>query len=666
MPVRLHALISLFVGVPVLALALADMPARAGESPTAFWSLRPRTQPAIPQLDAEGDQAWCRNPIDNFILARLRAEGLGPSPEADRRTLIRRLAFDLTGLPPTPEQVAAFVNDLAPDAYTRLVDRLLDSPAYGERWGQHWLDVVRFAETEGFEYDRHRPGAWRFRDYVINALNDDKPYDRFVTEQLAGDELEPENHELLVAAGFQRLGAVRRNAGNPELAFSRNEVLTEMTDIVGSAFLGLTLGCARCHDHMFDEISQADYYHLQAFFASAQEHDIVLASAGQQAEWKAETDRIQAEIKTVKQAAVGSGSSSEAEIKDRLRALEASLPSPLPAISSIRDDPEQRTPIHVLKRGDTEQKEQQVGPRVLPALCRAAPDELPAETAAPRAALARWIVSPDNPLTARVMVNRVWQRHFGRGIVGTPNDFGLNGLPPSHPELLDWLANEFIAGGWRLKPIHRLIVHSSTYRQAALPNAAYPAPPAQDPEHRFLSSFPRRRLAAEEVRDAMLQVSGRLVDRRGGPSVIVPIAPDLVNLLYAPAQWRVTPDREEHDRRSIYLIAKRNLRLPFMETFDQPDAQTSCAVRESSTHPLQALELLNGTLSNDLAASLAGRLAHEAGSDPQKQVVLGYLLTAGRPPTATEQTVALEFLGRNSLREFALALFNLNSFLYVN
>lgn len=573
-------------------LALALTAAGADDNATLHWSLRPRSKPAVPTSESAADQSWCRNPIDAFILAELRKEGLGPSPEADRLTLLRRLAFDLTGLPPTPEQIAAFVDDRSADAYERLVDRLLDSPEYGERWGQHWLDVVRFAETEGFEYDRYRPGAWRFRDYVIDALNSDKPYDRFVTEQLAGDEMEPSTPELLVAAGFQRLGAVRRNAGNPELAFSRNEVLTEMTDIVGSAFLGLTVGCARCHDHMFDEIPQADYYHLQAFFAAAQEHDVVLASAEEQAAWKAETETIQEEIKKLKASPTGPNGMTESEMKDRLRALEATLPAPLPAISSIRHVEEQRTPIHLLKRGDTEKKEQQLGPRVLTAFGGSPPAELAANVAAPRSQLARWIVHPDNPLTARVMVNRVWQRHFGRGIVRTANDFGLNGAEPSHPELLDWLANEFIAGGWRVKSLHRLIVRSSTYRQSSLPHSELRTPHSKDPENRLLAYFPRRRLTAEEIRDAMLAISGRLNDRRGGPSVIVPVAPDLVNLLYAPSQWTVTPDRTEHNRRSIYLIAKRNLRLAFMESFDQPDAQTSCAVRESSTHALQSMSTL--------------------------------------------------------------------------
>jgi hypothetical protein len=619
----------------------------------------------VPQFDGSADRNWCRNPIDAFILSQLQKEGLGHSPEADRVTLIRRLAFDLTGLPPAPEQVAAFVDDTSADAYEKLVDRLLESPAYGERWGQHWLDVVRFAETEGFEYDRYRPGAWRFRDYVIDSFNNDKPYDQFVVEQLAGDELEPSTPDLLVAAGFQRLGAVRRNAGNPELAFSRHEVLTEMTDIVGAAFLGLTVGCARCHDHMFDEIPQADYYHLQAFFAAAQEHDLVLASAEEQAAWKEVTEKIQAEIKRLKESAGGANGPSDTT-KEQIRALEGTLPAPLPSISSVRHVEEQRTPIHILNRGDTDKKERQVGPRVLTAFGPSPPPEFPAETAAPRTRLARWLVDPEHPLTARVMVNRIWQRHFGRGIVRTANDFGLNGAEPTHPELLDWLANAFVTGGWRIKALHRLIVQSATYRQASLPNSEFRIPHSKDPENSLLAYFPRRRLTAEEIRDAMLAVSGRLNDRRGGPSVVVPVAPDLVNLLYAPSQWIVTPAREEHDRRSIYLIAKRNLRLAFMESFDQPDAQTSCALRESSTHALQSMELLNGSLSNDLAEAFAQRLVRDAGSDAAQQIDRAYRLAAGRAPAAVEQRLALEFLQRNSLKEFALALFNVNSFLYVN
>jgi hypothetical protein len=289
--------------------------------------------------------------------------------------------------------------------------------------------------------------------------------------------------------------------------------------------------------------------------------------------------------------------------------------------------------------------------------------ELPADTPNPRTMLARAIIGPDHPLTARVMVNRIWQWHFGTGIVATANDFGLNGSRPSHPELLDWLASEFIANGWSVKKLNRLIVLSRVYRQGYRPDARASK---LDPDDRLLWSFPRRRLAAEEVRDSMLAIAGRLNLKTGGPSIVVPADDDLVKLLYAPSQWAVTPDKSEHDRRSVYLLAKRNLRLPFMEAFDQPDAATSCDRRESSTHALQALELLNGTLANDLAGSFADRLRREAGADPKAQVEIAYRLAAGRPPTAREKELALAFLKTQPLREFALAMFNLNAFLYVD
>jgi hypothetical protein len=615
-------------------------------------------------LDGLARREWVRTPVDAFVLDRLTRAGLSPAPEAERPTLIRRVCFDLTGLPPAPEEIMAFVNDPAPDAYERLVERLLASPRYGERWGRHWLDVVRFAETEGFEYDRQRPGAWRFRDYVIDSFNRDKPYDRFVLEQLAGDEMEPDNHELQIAAGFHRLGPVRRNAGNQALALSRDEVLTEMTDVIGVAFLGLTVGCARCHDHKFDDVSQTDYYCLQAFLAATQEHNLVLASAAEQAEWQARTDKVQAVIQRTKKELFKLQGAERSQLEEKLQELEESLPAPLPTISTVRDVEAERTPVYLLKRGNPEKKERQVGPRLPHQFLAADAPELPADTPNPRTLLARWIASPDNPLTARVLVNRVWQLHFGRGLVETANDFGVNGSPPSHTELLDWLADAFVRGGWRIKELHRLIVLSSTYRQSAQ-SLDVGAGVEKDAEDRLLWRFPRLRLGAEEVRDAMLAVSGRLTGVAGGPSVVVPVEADQVKLLYSPAQWAITRDVREHDRRSVYLLVKRNLRLPFMEAFDQPDAQTSCARRETSTHALQALELLNGKLSNDLAESFAARLLREAGPDPAAQVERGYLLAAGRPPTSREKELALRFLREQPLKEFALALFNLNAFLYL-
>jgi hypothetical protein len=646
------------------APALADSPGGTGAAAPRHWSLRPVRQPAVPLPDEPGRRQWVRTPVDAFIVQRLDRAGLRPAPEADRRTLIRRVTFDLTGLPPTPEEVVAFVHDPAPDAYERLVERLLASPAYGERWGRHWLDVVRYAETEGFEYDRYLPGAWRYRDYVLRAINEDRPFDRFIVEQLAGDEIEPNNPELQVAAGFYRLGPVRRNAGNPDIALSRPEVLAERTDVLGVAFLGLTVGCARCHDHKFDDFAQADYYRLQAFLASAQDRDVVLAPPREQAAWKAKTDALQAEIKRLEKLLATAKGAERTRLEEKVQELEARLPPPLPTITTVRDDEAARTPVHVLKRGDPDRKGRLVGPHFPGLLTPAPTQEMALDVPNPRTRLARWIASPDNPLTARVLVNRVWQYHFGRGIVETANDFGVNGSRPSHPELLDWLAAEFTAGGWRLKPLHRLIVLSSTYRQASRLPDARPGL-ARDPDDRLLWRFPRRRLAAEEVRDALLKVSGRLNEEAGGPSVVLPVDADQVKLLYSPAQWAVTPDAREHDRRSVYLLAKRNLRLPFLEAFDQPDAQTSCPRRAASTHPLQALELLNGHTANDLAASFAERLRREAGPDPARQVELAYRLAAGRRPTERELERAVRFLREQPLKEFALAVFNLNAFLYV-
>lgn len=618
------------------------------------WSFRPRSRPPVPALT---DAEWVRNDLDAFILQRLRKQKLPPAAEADRVTLIRRLTFDLIGLPPTPEQIDAFVRDPADDAYEKLVERLLASPHHGERWAQHWLDVVRYAESDGFEYDRYRPGLWRYRDYVIQSFNEDKPFDRFVREQIAGDEIDAGDQTLQVAVGFHRLGPVRRNAGNQDVAFSRNEVLTEMTDAVGLVFLGLTVGCARCHDHKFDDFSQEDYYRLQAFFAAVQEHSIVLADEKTEADWKARYERTQEEIKQLKLELGRADDEKREQVRARLRKVERELPSPLPAVCTVHNVEAERTPIHVLKRGLPEKPGTRVTAAFPTALAAGAtPDEKK-----PRTALARWLTDPAHPLTARVIVNRVWQYHFGRGLVETPNDFGLNGAVPSHPELLDWLADEFVRGGWRLRSLHRLIVLSSTYRQASKPSLDGRT---KDPDNRLLSWFPRRRLSAEEVRDAMLSIAGRLNLKAGGESVVVPVEKDLVDLLYDPAQWTVTADEKEHDRRSIYLLAKRNLRHPFGQVFDQPDLQTSCPRREVSTHALQALELLNGRTANRLAEAFATRLEREAERDSGRQVELAYRLATGRLPTPHEKELAQQFLQKQPLREFALAVFNLNAFLY--
>ncbi len=646
-------------GAEPVAPATPDRPITPEQR--AYWAFQPVRKPDAPRVRRA---EWVRTPIDAFILARLEREGIDPAPEASKLDLVRRATFDLTGLPPSPAEIDEFTRDGSPAAYERLVDRLLASPRYGERWGQHWLDVVRFAESEGFEYDTPVASLWRYRDYVIASFNADKPYDRFVMEQVAGDELDPQSQECLIAAGFHRLGAVRRNAGNQDVASSRNEVLTDRTDIIGAAFLGMTMGCARCHNHKFDPILQKDYYRLQAFMAATEQHDLSLATPEAQAAWKAKTEPIQQKIKALKKQLRESKEEERRSIMEEIERLEDDLPPPLTGINTVQNSAEP-TRIHVLRRGEFDKKGDPVGMRFPTVLVSDDLDEMPLATPHPRTELARWLTDPKHPMTPRVMVNRVWQHHFGRGLVRTPNDFGVNGDRPSHPELLDHLAAAFVEGGWRVKPLHRAILLSSVYRQSnASPQAARAQ--SKDPDNRWLWHFERRRLSAEEVRDSMLAASGRLNLKAGGESVFVPVDPELVSALYKPAQWAVSRDKEEHSRRSIYLVSKRNLRLPSMEVFDQPTLNSSCGRRECSTHAPQALELLNGLTSNQLATAFAERLTREAGSDPAAQVDLAFRLAASRPPNEKEKHVATEFLARHPLKEFALAMFNLNAFLYVD
>jgi hypothetical protein len=625
------------------------------------WSFQPVKKSKPPEVR---ETTWVRTPVDAFLLAKLEERGWKPAPPADRRELIRRVTFDLTGLPPMPEEVEAFVNDTSADAYERLVDRLLASPRYGERWAQHWLDLVRYAETEGYEYDRHIPAAWRFRDYVIDSLNSDKPFDRFLLEQIAGDEIAPDDPECRVASTFHRLGPVRRNAGNPEIALSRNEVLTDRTDILGTAILGLTVGCARCHNHKLEPISQKDYYRFQAYLAATVENDIVLASPGEKAEWDAANGKIKQELDRLRKRAKQAKGEERSKLKAEIEELEGQSPPPLPTIPGTRNDFENRTAIHVLKRGVWESKGDLVGPRPPSILVAESLPELAPDVPDPRTRLARWLVDPKHPLTSRVLANRIWQHHFGAGLVKTVNDFGTKGDRPSHPELLDWLAATLVEGGWRLKPVHRLMVLSNAYQQSGRSPLSVEAG-RSDPENRLLWHASRRRLTAEEIRDAMLAVSGRLNLKAGGPSVMVPVDPGLVKLLYKPSQWQAARDLAEHDRRSVYLFAKRNLRLPFFETFDAPTALASCARRESSTHAPQALELLNGRLSNDLADAFALRLTRETGTDRDRLVDRAFRLALGRPPTPDERAISLESLRDQAPEDFALAMFNLNGFLYV-
>ncbi|MCA9178878.1 MAG: PSD1 domain-containing protein [Planctomycetales bacterium] len=635
-----------------------------GEEAREHWSFQPVRRIDPPQV-RDASHEWVRNPIDAFVLAQLEQHGWQPAEPATRGELIRRLYFDLIGLPPTPADVEAFERDRSPLAYERLVDRLLGSPHFGERQAQPWLDVVRFAESEGFEYDRHLPDGWRYRDYVVGAFNRDLPYDDFVKQQIAGDELAPDDDGVRTATIFHRLGAVRRNAGNPDIALSRNEVLTERTNIIGEAFLGLTVGCARCHNHKLEPITQRDYYRLQAYLAATKEHNLSLAGEQAAEQWKSETARIEKLIKLKKEElAKADDVSRTASLEREIDQLTAQLPSHPPTVPGIENDFANRTAIHVLRRGVWESKGVAVGPRPLSVLVPADLPELPADMERPRTQLAAWITAAEHPLTARVIVNRLWQHHFGRGLVSTPNDFGTRGAEPTHPALLDWLAEELIRNGWRLKPIHRLILLSSVYRQSSHQPRS-PQAIDLDPENRLLWRFPRRRLTAEEVRDAMLAIAGRSDRRIGGPSVMVPVDTELVDLLYKPSQWQVSKQVADHHRRSVYLIAKRNLRLPFMEAFDAPALQASCPTRAASTHASQALEMLNGALANEMAEALADRLHRDADGDPERMVRLAFQLATGQLPTPKQLALSLAFLEQQPLREFALAVLNLNEFVYV-
>ena len=631
------------------------------------WAFQPRQDGAPPVFTDGAAKAFIRTPIDAFVLAKLRAAGLTPAPDADSATLIRRVTYDLHGLPPSPEEIDAFAKDKSPRAYENLVDRLLDSPRYGEQWARHWLDVVRFAESDGYEYDTHRPDAFRYRDYVIASLQHDKPYDQFIKEQLAGDEMEPRTDELLVASGFNRLGPLRKNAGNQEVASSRTEVLTEMTNIVGASILGVTVGCARCHDHKFDPFRQSDYYRLQGFFAQTHSNDVIIASPEEQAKYKAELTPLESEMRKLRASMRRASEEDKGKIQIRLEELDEKMPAPLTAYYAVANEPKQMTEIHLLGRGDYRNKGDKVGMRALGVLLPDGEAELPLDTAKPRTRLAEWVADPANPLTARVMVNRIWGYHFGKGIVTTPNDFGRMGTKPTHPELLDWLANQYIAAGWKMKPLHRMMLLSGTYRQASS-TPAEKLGAAKDAENKLLWKWNRRRLEAEELRDSMLAVSGRLNAKAGGPSVMINIDPELVKDLKRPQYWVPTRDKTEHDRRTIYMIYKRNLILPFMQVFDSPDTLLSCARREQSTHSPQALELLNGDLSNGLARGLAARLLAERRTVSER-IDHGFRLVAGRAPNAKERALAMSYLDDPdpaALTEFALTLLNSNAFLYVN
>ncbi len=698
------------------------------------WSFRPVRRPPITwegEAPAEPTQARSasegtgsknfnhfnpptRNSIDTFVLNRLAEKHLQPSPEANKAHLIRRLAFDLLGLPPTAAEVAAFAADNRPDAYERLVDRLLASPQYGERWARHWLDIVRFAQSNGYERDSEKQLAWRYRDYVVRALNEDKPYDQFLIEQLAGDELQPMTDDSLSATGYYRLGVWDDEPDDGKQA--KADELDDIVSTTASAMLGLTLGCARCHDHKFDPISQDDYYSFTAFIQNIHLYGKVadIISGGQPVDKEG---------------------------------IFRKLPSGGGETLSVREHDTAPPPSFVFIRGNAHTPGKQVEPRFIEVLCRK--DETPNEpirggiegnretgvretrtegskdskadseksnsllpllssvpsTSSPfpplppvqsdsasshgrRLALARWIASRDNPLTARVAVNRLWQHHFGRGIVSTPSDFGHTGSKPTHPELLDHLASELMHGDWQLKRLQRAIVSSATYRQSSnaefgmrnaewrassvIPHSALRTPHSLDPGNTLLWRQNMRRLEAETIRDAVLAASGALNLQMGGRGFFPTLPPEVLAKQSRPGNgWDKSP-ADQQARRSVYIFVKRTLGVPLLESFDQANPDTPIAQRNVTTVAPQALILLNSDFMNQQAAALARRLKSFACCDPYAKIEALYQYALSRDPTDHEIDLALNFIQRwndrddRTIAELCKLILNLNEFVYID
>ena len=827
------------------------------ESKTAsdYWAYRPLKRPQVPSVNASN---WINNPIDAFILAKLKAHDLTPAAPASKLTLIRRVYYDLTGLPPSPEAVEAFLNDTSPDAYEKLIDKLLKSPRYGEKWGRHWLDLVRYAETNGYENDSDKPYIWRYRDYVVNAFNKDKPYDQFIKEQLAGDELDTVTTETIIATGYHRLGVWDDSPADRKLA--QYDYLDDIVSTTGQVMLGMTVGCARCHDHKIDPISTRDYYSLLAFF-----HDITPNNRGPLAdigtpEQQAVRDKRLAEKRLAEQEAQDklfeieeiikielAKSISEAIVPDapvspmrdltyrfyrdtfeqfpdnfdlleptaqgrlfsnlfslapasrkkdiclvfegtlqvpeeatytfhinlqgtcrlilngyrvaeligerdvevaltngevsiRLEYFNKDIDKPQLTVSwsgssfekqplstnatvnfdellkthaelietneslkalvdqqkELKKQRDQRrrqrvpydhqalsvsegkqTPTHILRRGNPHLVGREVKPafpEVLnPPMVDIPPVPEDAKSSGKRRILAEWVTNAENPLTARVMVNRIWQHHFGRGIVRSTNDFGQLGTSPTHPELLDWLASEFIATGWRLKAMHKLIMTSNAYRMSAQSNSRCVQ---QDANNDLFWRFDMRRLTAEEIRDTVLWITGKLNLKMGGPSIFPELPKEVLATSSRPRSvWGQSPP-EEANRRSVYVKVKRSLLVPILNQFDQANTDSTCPVRFSTTVPTQSLTMLNGKFINDQALAFANRMRWEGGVAVEDRVQFGLRLVLCREPASSEVQQALTFIQELQQHEgvspevaldrFALLALNLNEFIFLD
>ena len=733
----------------------ATSAANTGAAPQTgsdHWAFEPPRRADLPRLEDEG---WVRTPIDRFIKHQLEEQGIQPVGPAAKRTLFRRAYLTLVGLPPTPDELETHLRDDSPDAYKKVVDDLLSRPQYGERWARHWLDVVRYAESNGYERDGAKPYAWRYRDYVINSFNNDKPFDRFLTEQLAGDEIEGSNAESQIGATFLRLGSWDDEPADPMV--DRYDQLDDVLGVTATTFLGLSIRCARCHDHKFEPLSQKDYYRLLAVFKPLKrpqdkrtDLDRLVGSEEELAAYRTAIERAKQKVerrkrelekvrKAVMKRTLESGNNAIPSVNlfdhaatllamqrqpgqrnDREKELVAAFDKKLDTaisqfatleeasrIETLRQEIETieraRPPepprayiwyedtsippvTRVLARGDTTQPTSVVDAET-PTILGASsldPEQRPLYSTGRRLALARWMASPQNPLVARVMVNRIWQGYFGEGLVTSENDFGVAGERPSHTELLDYLATEFIEAGWSLKHMHRLIANSAVFQ---LSSAWDEAAGRIDAENRLLWRWRTRRLEAETVRDSMLAVSGRLNLTMGGPSIFPKLPQAVLDGQSVPGKGWKTSDEEEASRRSVYIFVKRSLRVPELDLLDAPDSSSSCEQRRVSTTGPQALTFLNGEFTHRQAADLAARLAKEAGKDPPAQVRLAFTLALGRPPTNAEVSEALDFLtnqaeqiraddtaagreGTNTKKKaldaFCLILLNTNEFFYLS
>lgn len=696
----------------------------------SFWSFVKPIRPEVPKVKM---RSWVKNEIDAFVLAKLEAKGLRPSPAAEPRELLRRVYFDLIGLPPSPEEMAEFLKDPSDAAYQKVVDELLTSQHYGERWGRHWLDLARYADSGGYEFDYDRPHAWRYRDWVIRAFNADMPYDQFIRQQLAGDQLKPvaeTKPEDLIATGFIRNGPTVDNAVNEQ---TRSDELDDMVSTTSTVFLGLTVGCARCHDHKYDPIPQKDYYRMQAVFFPYQKAEKLLVSEEEKKAYDAANkavdeklrpykakiaaiekrvreilmaEKIEFHVKLAENAGTINAETREVyrketaerfakavniqpeeideliteeertarkTVQNEIDEINKTRPKLLPSVMGVTDE-EKPKQAFLLKRGDVAMKGDPVEPGLPQVVC----GETDLNPLNRRKQLADWIASKDNPLTARVAVNRIWQYHFGKGIVRTPSDFGATGDKPSHPELLDWLATELVAKGWSWKAMHRLMVTSNTYRQSSRFNEKSSAADLEN--HLFWRANPRR-LEAESIRDSMLAISGKLNKEMFGPGIYPRIDPDIINTGSRPRWPLDAKDNEATWRRSVYIFVKRSVLLPMIEVFDCPATTVSGPVRAVSTVSPQALALMNNEFVLQQAGYFAERVAAEAGADARKQMALAFKLALNRQPSEKELVWASEFLQKQAagyterknekpaaaaLRDLCHAIFNLNEFLYLD